>query len=215
MKFIVFLLLLACAGARAEAPERWQTEFAAFAAEDAKRLPPPGGVLFVGSSSIRLWDGLEKAFDGNVIKRGFGGSQLEDCVKNLDRLVLRYRPRRIVLYAGENDLAAGRSPEAVVRDFKAFADRVRERLPNARVAFVSVKPSPARKAMVGKARAVNAQVRAYAEADPQDNVEFVDVFTPMLGPDGEPRAELYRSDALHLNDAGYTLWRTLLLPHLR
>jgi lysophospholipase L1-like esterase len=69
--------------------------------------------------------------------------------------------------------------------------------------------------MVGKARAVNAQVRAYAEADPQDNVEFVDVFTPMLGPDGEPRAELYRSDALHLNDAGYALWRTLLLPHLR
>lgn len=214
MKFIVLLLALAAFGARAETlPGRWKNEFAAFAAEDAKRLPAPEAVVFVGSSSIRLWDGLEKAFGGNVIKRGFGGSRLADCLENLDRLVLRYAPRRVVVYAGDNDLAEGRSAEAVVADFKAFAERVHERLPGARIAFISVKPSPARKALLEEARAVNAAVRDYSRKE--KFVDFVDVFTAMLGPDGEPRAELYRSDALHLNDAGYALWRSLLLPHLR
>lgn len=215
MKIVALItLLLAAATTALAAPTRWQQEFAAFAAEDARGAPPPGGLLFVGSSSIRLWEGLEKQFDAKpgVIKRGFGGSRLSDCLEHLDRLVLRYRPARVVLYAGDNDLAEGATPAQVLRDFASLVERVRERLPQTRIAFVSIKPSPARQALLPAAREANALVRAYAEA--HDGTDFIDVFTPMLGADGAPRPELFRSDALHLNDAGYGLWRTVLLRHL-
>lgn len=192
----------------------WEDTLATFAAADLKHKPEPGGVLFVGSSSIRLWDNLESQFaDARVIKRGFGGSRLSDCVKLMDRLVIKYRPRSVLLYAGDNDLAEGSTPEEVLARVKAFADGVHHRLPETRVTFISIKPSPARRALVGKARAANRMVREYADAHPQ--VDYIDVFTPMLTADGTPRRELFRADALHLNDAGYALWRSIIRPFVR
>lgn len=192
----------------------WEDALAAFAAADLKRKPEPGGVLFVGSSSIRLWDNLESQFEGaRVIKRGFGGSRLTDCVKLLDRLVIKYRPRTVLLYAGDNDLAEGSTPEQVLERVKAFADGVHGRLPETRVTFISIKPSPARQALIDRARAANRLVQDYAVAHP--GVDYIDVFTPMLAADGSPRRELYAQDALHLNDAGYALWRSLIRPFVR
>ncbi|MGQ0749969.1 MAG: SGNH/GDSL hydrolase family protein [Betaproteobacteria bacterium] len=190
---------------------RWEDALAAFAAADLKKTPEPGGVLFVGSSSIRLWDNLESQFEGaRVIKRGFGGSRLSDCVRLLDRLVIKYRPRSVLLYAGDNDLAEGSTPEEVLERVKAFADGVHGRLPETRVTFISIKPSPARRALIDRARAANRLVRDYAASHP--GVAYIDVFTPMLAADGSPRRELYAQDALHLNGAGYALWRTLIRP---
>src|SRR5690242_7827519 len=124
----------------------WQEALAAFAAADRKQAPPPGGVLFLGSSSIRLWDGLERQFADApvVLKRGFGGSRLSDCVHHLDQLVIGYRPRLVLLYAGDNDLAEGSTPEQILERVKAFSIGVHAQLPETRVAFISIKPSPAR-----------------------------------------------------------------------
>lgn len=197
------------------AADRWKEALAAFAAADRKQTPPPGGVLFVGSSSIRLWDGLESQFADApvVLKRGFGGSRLSDCVRHLDQLVIGYRPRLVILYAGDNDLAEGATPEEVLERVKTFSRNVHEQLPDTRVAFVSIKPSPARIALIGKARAANKLVKEYAAAHPQ--VEYIDVFTPMLGQNGLPRPELFARDKLHLSSTGYALWRSVIRPFVR
>jgi lysophospholipase L1-like esterase len=225
MRSAVFLLAAASATAghaqpprerasAAAAADRWEEALAGFAAADLKSSPEPGAVLFVGSSSIRLWDKLEEQFEeARVLKRGFGGSRLTDCVKHLDRLVIQYQPRLVMLYAGDNDLAEGGSPEDVLHRVQSFADGVHGRLPQTRIMFISIKPSPARRALLQKARAANDLVRAYAEKHPL--VDYVDVFTPMLSEDGSPRAELFRKDALHLNDDGYALWRKIMRPFVR
>jgi len=192
----------------------WEDALAAFAAADLRSAPEPGGVLFVGSSSIRLWDSLESDFAGaRVIKRGFGGSRLYDCVRLLDRLVIQYRPRIVMLYAGDNDLAEGSTPEEVLERVKAFTEGVHRRLPETRVWFISIKPSPARRAFIDRARAANKLVEDYAATHPA--LDYIDVFTPMLAADGSPRRELFRTDALHLNDAGYALWRSIIRPFVR
>ena len=195
-------------------PSQWDLTFAAFAADDALHPRPPGGVLFVGSSSIRLWNDLETQFKDLpvVIKRGFGGSQLSDCVRHLSRLVLRYQPKTVLVYAGDNDIAAGSAPSEVLRRFTAFVDGVHAALPATRIAYISIKPSPARAVLLPEIRTANALIRDYADRAP--NVDYIDVYTPMVGADGSPRRELFRDDALHLNASGYALWRRVIAPHL-
>lgn len=195
--------------------KRWDATFAAFDEADLANPPPPGGVVFVGSSSIRLWSGLEQQFQlaPVVLKRGFGGSTMQDCAEHLQRLVLPYRPRLVVVYAGDNDLAQGRSPQEVLGSFTAFVDGVRQALPDTRIAYVSIKPSPSRSSLLPQVRETNALIERYAREAEQ--VDFIDVYTPMLGPDGQPRSELFGADALHLNAAGYQLWRTVIGSHLK
>jgi len=186
---------------------RWQSSFDDFAAADRAKSPPPGGVVFVGSSSIRLWHDLERSFASQplVIKRGFGGSRLSDCSSNLQRLVLPYKPRLVVVYAGDNDLAEGATPEQVLKSFEVFVRGVRAELPQTRIAFLSIKPSPLREKLMPAARATNGLIEAFARETP--DVDFVDVYSKMLGSDGRPRAELFEADLLHLNAAGYALWK--------
>ncbi len=198
----------------ARSPDVFAEEIARFEAADRAHPPRLGGVLFVGSSSIRLWPALDADFPGvNVLQRGFGGSELSDVVYYATRIVLPYQPRLIVLYAGDNDLAAGKSPAAVFRDYEAFVALVRRALPDTRIAFIAIKPSGARWALVEQVREANALVRRYAATDP--GLLYVDVFTPMLGPDGLPREELFVADRLHMSARGYALWRDLLAPIVR
>jgi len=193
----------------------WEDTFAAFAAADRRAPPPEGGVLFVGSSSIRLWNDLESQFDARpvVLKRGFGGSKLSDCVQNLGRLVIRYRPRMVLVYAGDNDLASGSAPEEVLQRFTAFVNGVHRELPQTRIEYISIKPSPARSTLLPRIRATNALIRAYVDRHP--DLGYIDVFTPMLDHDGQPRAELFRADALHLNATGYALWKAVIAPYVQ
>lgn len=208
------LLLVAALtfGAAAQPADRWESAIRDFEAKDRAQPPAQGGAVFVGSSSIRLWD-LAKSFPGRrAINRGFGGSQLADAVRYADRIVIPYAPAVVVLYAGDNDLAAGKSPEQVSGDFRQFAAKVRRALPKTRIVYLGVKPSPSRWKLIEKVRQTNALIREFAAKDAR--LVFVDVEKPMLAPDGKPRPELFRPDRLHLNDEGYRLWTALVAPHL-
>lgn len=193
---------------------RWQSSLDAFAAADRQKTPMPGGVVFVGSSSIRLWNDLESSFKDQpvVIQRGFGGSRLFDCVELVSQLVLPYQPRLVVLYAGENDLAEGATPQQVLERFSAFVSKVKSALPESRIAFVSIKPSPSRAALIPLVRETNALIQAYSQTEPR--LDFIDVFSAMLGADGQPRSELFSGDRLHLNAEGYALWREVISSRL-
>jgi lysophospholipase L1-like esterase len=209
----VLLLLAACART-SPGPAAFEPEIRAFEAADRSKPPAPGGVVFIGSSSIRNWTNVAADFPGiPILNRGFGGSTLSDVVHYEDRTVLRYRPRLVVLYAGDNDLAQGRTPEQVLADYRLFAARLRAALPTARLAFVSIKPSPSRRAFLDLAGEANRRIRAAIAHD--SLATYVDAFTPMLNPAGQPRPELFLGDSLHMNRAGYLLWRSLLQSVVR
>jgi lysophospholipase L1-like esterase len=203
----LIVVLAIAAAAPAVASERWREEIAAFERADAARRPAPGGVVFVGSSSIRLWEGLEAAFPRFpvLLKRGFGGSTLTDCIEHAERLVLAHEPRLVVVYAGENDIAEGATAEEVATRVQRFTERIRRAQPGVRIAYVSIKPSPLRQAALPTIRAANERIRTFLST--LSNAHFIDVHTPMLDAHGRPRAELFSADRLHLNAAGYTLWR--------
>jgi lysophospholipase L1-like esterase len=207
-----YLLPIALAEEKADFA-RWEKDIAAFEKQDRDRPPPKNAVLFVGSSSIRLWD-LPRSFpETEVINRGFGGSHLADAAHFAPRLVVKYEPRLVVLYAGDNDIAAGKSPEQVAADFRDFAGTVRKGLPKARILFLSIKPSPRRWALREKVAKANALIEAQCKQD--EGLLYLDVATPLLGKDGRPRPELFREDDLHLNARGYELWASVLGPHLK
>ena len=202
-----------------KAPEKphnfaqWEKEIAAFEQADAKVPPPKGGIVFVGSSSIRLWKTLAQDFPQHrVLNRGFGGSEVADSVQFADRIVLPYAPRMVVLYAGGNDLNAGKTPELVFADFKAFAEKVRAALPAAELAYISSAGNPARWAQVEKVKALNAMIEAFIKEQPR--MKFINVFPRMLGDDGLPRPEIFLPDKLHMNADGYKLWTEIIRPLL-
>lgn len=193
---------------------RWESDIQAFEAADQASAPPEGGVVFVGSSSIRLWRTLEEDFEGlPVINRGFGGSEMDDALEFADRIVIPYRPRMVVVYAGDNDLWSEQTPQQVFGNFQALVEKVHASLPETRVAFIAVKPSVARWSIADRVRETNALVEQYAASHPL--VDYIDIFTPMLGPDGTPRPELFVEDGLHLNEAGYELWESVVEPVVR
>jgi lysophospholipase L1-like esterase len=195
------------------APEHWRTEIEALTRDDASHPPASGGIVFVGSSSIRLWKGLVDDFPGlGVINRGFGGSELADSVHYLDRIVLPYRPRTVVLYAGDNDIASGKTPQQVLQDFRVFRQRVHAALAGTRVVFLSIKESPAREGARLLMREANGLVAADCAA--AADCRFVDVAGALLHPDGSFRRELFKADGLHLTREGYRRWRAALMPAL-
>jgi lysophospholipase L1-like esterase len=193
---------------------RFAAELNAFVRADSITPPPPAPVLFVGSSSIRMWQSLAADFPGlPVLNRGFGGSRMDDVLRYADRLVFKYKPRAIVLYEGDNDLRDGRTPARIAGDVAEFLSRVRRTLPLTRVVCLSVKPSPSRWNLIGQMRQTNALLQAVVAQDTM--ATYVDVFTPMLGADGRPRAELFQSDSLHMTPAGYVIWKEAIAPVLR
>jgi lysophospholipase L1-like esterase len=201
-------------GDAAPRPPHWEKDILAFEAADKKAPPPQGAVLFIGSSGIALWKTLAQDFpEHKVINRGFGGSQIVDSVYYADRIVIPYKPRLIVLRAGTNDINAGKTPARVFADFKAFVEKVHAALPETRIVFMSLGPSPARWANVEKERMANQLIREYIAS--HKNLDYIDAFKPMLGPDGRPRSELFAEDHLHCNAEGYKLWVSLVRPHLK
>jgi len=202
------------ASVSAPAIDRFESEIARFEASDRVVPPVPGGILFTGSSSIRLWKSLETDFPGlPVLNRGFGGSTMPEMNHYVPRIVLPYRPRMIVLYEGDNDIAAGRTPQQVADDYRTFLRLVRPSLPAARIVFIAIKPSPSRWAKIDQVREANRLVREIVATDSLQT--FADVFTPTLGADGRPRAEMFVGDSLHMTPAGYAVWRRVLAPIVR
>lgn len=218
-------LLLACASAAPTQvdptpdpdplpPLGHAAEIAAFETADRANPPAPGAVLFVGSSSIRMWTTLATDFPGvRTLNRGFGGSNLYEVLGYAPRIVVPYRPRLIVLYAGENDIASDRTPVQVLANLRSLLALVRRDLPGVRVAFISLKPSQLRWPIVDRIRETNRLVADLATSD--RTLLYLDVFTPMLDASGRLRPELYQPDGLHMTAAGYAIWRTVVAPVLR
>ena len=191
----------------------FEKEILAYETADRTNAPAAGGMLFIGSSSIRLWKTLAADFPKlPVFNRGFGGSQIIDSVRYAERIVLPYQPSLVVLYAGGNDINAGKTPEQVFADYRAFIGKVHAALPATRIAYISFAPNPARWTQVERVRTANKLIEAHTRTDAR--LAFIDVYSKMLGDDGQPRPEIFVADRLHMNAEGYKLWRGIVGPVL-
>ena len=196
------------------APEKWAKAIDEFTGTDAKIPALRSDAVFVGSSSIVKWTTLAQDFPGlKVLNRGFGGSELGDSVFYAERIVTPHQPRFVVLYAGDNDLNAGKTPETVHADFQAFVAKVHAKLSRARIVFIAIKPSPSRWEIREKAERANALIAAECAKD--ERLRFVDIWKPMLDEKGEPRRDLFVADMLHINAAGYAIWTPLVAAELK
>ena len=192
---------------------RWEKDMAAFEQMDRTNAPPQGAVLFIGSSTIRLWSTLAQDFPNQrVINRGFGGSEIVDSTHFAERIIFPYAPKTIFLRAGGNDIAAGKAPEQVFKDFQAFVTKVHSKLPETDIIYMSINATPARWALAEKEKALNALIAQAAPSMPR--VKYLDASSVSLGPDGKPRPELFRSDRLHFNAAGYKLLAERVRPYV-
>ncbi len=201
-----------CTIAVAWKDERYDKDMQAFAGQDRQQPPKQGGILFVGSSTIRIWK-LEENFPGlNALNRGFGGSRYSDAVSHFQQVIVPYHPATVVIYDGDNDIAGGRSPEWVFADFEALMRRIRFSLPETRVIVLSIKPCPARWKLWDKMKQMNAMVGEYTRK--QEKMLLLDMTAEMLDADGNPRPELFQKDGLHLNAQGYGTYSARLKPLL-
>jgi lysophospholipase L1-like esterase len=193
-------------------PLRWKEDIERLWERDQQTPPQPGGIVFIGSSSIRMWN-LAASFPRRpTVNYGFGGSHLADTVHYLDRLVLPLHPKVLVVYAGDNDIHNGLSPEQVREDFDRLVHWLETKLPQTRLLYIAIKPSRARWPEFPRMQRANGLIAARCAES--DRCGFVDIVPSMLGQDGEPRAGLFLSDGLHLNEEGYRVWTELLEKRL-
>ncbi|MBD3292221.1 MAG: hypothetical protein GF393_04810 [Armatimonadia bacterium] len=193
--------------------EQWEPTIRAFARQDLEAPPDPGAMLFTGSSTIVKWDTLAEDFlFAPVLNRGFGGSQVPDLLAYFERVILPYDPRIVVVYSGDNDIAAGRTPEQVLADYAELQGLIRDGVPGAPLVIVGLKPSPNRWHLAEAMCRVNSGLERWASGT--ERTEVVPVWHAMLSDEGVPRGELY-SDGLHLTPAGYRVWTERLAPRLR
>ena len=205
-------VVLTCAVPAAAQDPRYEKEVAAYEARDRVTPPPAGQILFVGSSTMVDWDPAKYFPDLRVINRGLWGSALHDTVRLVDRLVLPYQPRVVVVYAGDNDIDSGQTSEDITVQFERFVRAIHAKLPLTKIVFIGIKPSPQRWMTVDRARLTNEMIRAVCGRD--DRLAFLDVDGAMLGWDEKPRRELFAEDGLHLSPQGYQIWTVLLRPLL-
>jgi lysophospholipase L1-like esterase len=195
----------------------FESEIAAFESEDKQSPPPSGAVLFLGSSSIRLWTTLPKDFpELTVINRGFGGSEIADSVRYAPRIVLPYKPKTIVFYAGGNDINSGKAPETVLKNYQAFVREVHKALPTTRIVYISMNPAVSRWKKEPQFVVANRLIEEYVRKATKKGMplNYLDSHSKLLSATGEARPEIYRADGLHLNSKGYELWTAILRPQI-
>ncbi len=192
---------------------KWENDIRAFEEADRVSPPPKGAILFIGSSTIRMWSTLEQDYpEYETINRGFGGSELADSAHFADRIVIPYAPRLIVLNAGTNDINNGKAPTQVVDDFKVFVARVKKALPKTRIAYLAIQPAPSRWAQAPKQQEANRLIADYVKRG--KNLDYIEVWDQYLGADGTPDPAYYLPDRLHGNEAGYKIRAEVVRPHL-
>lgn len=197
----------------ADDPGFFEREIRAFERADRTSPPEAGSLVFVGSSSIRLWTSLARDMAPlRVVNRGFGGAHLAHVVRHAPRILPPHAPRAIVLYAGDNDIASGKTAERVLSDFEAFVAWTRRALPKARIVFLSIKPSPLRFDLWPEMRRANEAIEGLAARDPR--LFYVDVASVLLDEEGRPREALFAFDGLHLRAEGYDAWTRVVAPFL-
>lgn len=195
-------------------PPFWN-EIADFKRKDSIQHPPANAILFVGSSSFRKWTNVQNDFPGYpIINRGFGGSTFEDVIRYASEIIYAYHPKQVVIYCGDNDLAAGKkvTGKKVYKRFVKLYDMIRKHLGNVDILFVSIKPSPSRVNLMPEMEQANDLIRNFMAE--RSHATFVDVYHLMLNTQGLPIDNLFVGDRLHMNDKGYKIWQQALLPYL-
>lgn len=191
------------------------SEIQQFKKEDSIRFPPKHAILFLGSSSFRKWQDVQKYFPGyTIINRGFGGSTIPDAMRYLNEIVFPYVPKQVVIYEGDNDLASSDkiTADSVLNRFEKLFSLIRKHLPNTSIAFVSIKPSPSREKLMPEMQEANSMIKDFLSH--QKNAAFIDVYHAMLNKDGTPDKSLFIGDELHMNDKGYHIWQRIIKPYL-
>lgn len=212
---IVFFLVLAFTPVQAQQPA-FYNDIQQFRKLDRVRVPPERAVLFIGSSSFTMWKDVQEYFPAHtIINRGFGGSTLPDLIRYADDIVFAYDPKQVVIYCGENDLAASDTVSAVTvtRRFITLFTLIRQRYPKIPVLYISMKPSPSREHLMHKMDAGNRAVAEFLRK--QKKAVFVDVYHLMLDEKGKPEKELFIKDMLHMNSNGYAIWQKAIAPYLK
>lgn len=216
MKYrLLFIALLFTLKAFAQQGFPFDNEIRDFKRQDSISMPKPGGMLFIGSSSIRKWTDLQQRFPGKpIISRGVGGSELTQWVKYyLPYVVFPYKPAKIFIYAGENDIAAGRSAPMVAEDFIKLYELIRQQLPNTAIYFMSIKHSPVRAIYYGEVGRANQAIANYLKG--KSLAWYIDLNTALLTPQAIPDSSLFNSDYLHLNSKGYDRWKKVLQDYVK
>lgn len=191
----------------------FRNEIAEFKHRDSIQRPPANAILFVGSSSFRKWTGVQNDFPGyTIINRGFGGSTLDDVIRYAGDIIFPYHPKEVVIYCGDNDLAAGKSAKRVYKRFVKLYDMIRKRLGNIEIVYISIKPSPSRDGLMPAMEQANDLIRNFIAQ--RSHASFVDVYHLMLNAQGKPMDNLFVGDKLHMNDKGYKIWQQAILPYL-
>ncbi|MBD0375656.1 MAG: G-D-S-L family lipolytic protein [Flavisolibacter sp.] len=212
---LLWLLLTTSTGLFAQQLPFWD-EITAFKEQDSISFPPRNVILFTGSSSFRMWKDVQDYFPGHtIINRAFGGSTLPDVIRYASDIILPYHPRQVVIYCGDNDLASSDTVTAqtVVQRFQQLFSIIRQGLPKASIAYVSIKPSPSRINLMPKMEEANEGIKRFLKK--KKRTAFIDVYHPMLTPAGEPMEDLFLEDKLHMNAKGYAIWQKAILPYLR
>mgnify|MGYP006286078573 CR=1 FL=1 len=193
-------------------PLRYEDDIKAFEKMDRREMPAPGQLLAVGSSSIVYWHASieEDLAPVPVVPRGFGGSTMHDLIYFTDRVVFPYEPAALLVYEGDNDIAANVPVSKVLRKYDTFIDLVETRLPRAHIFMLPAKPSPSRIEYLPRMRELNAEIRERCEANP--NLTYIDTATPLLDETGSPDPKYFLDDMLHLNPEGYKVWAKVTRP---
>lgn len=215
MKNTLFALIV-CLSFTVSAQERpFRKEIESFKTHDSTQPPPENAIVFVGSSSFRMWNNVDRAFpEHRIINRGFGGSSLPHVIEYADEIVIPYRPRQVVIYCGENDFMGDNVTSQIVVDrFKQLFALLRKDLPRAEILFVSMKPSPSRQHLMPEIADANGSIKQFLST--KRRTAFIDIWDQMLDKNGEPRKELFLADMLHMNEKGYAIWQKAIGPHLK
>ncbi len=211
---LITLLVSLAVSAQEPKPPFW-SDIQAFKKQDSIRMPASKQILFIGSSSFTMWKDVQQYFPGYpIINRGFGGSALPDLICYAKDIILPYQPKQIVIYCGENDLAASDTVTAamVMKRFDNLFRLIRKYYPKVPVAYISIKPSPSRRHLVPKMVAANTMIRNFLKK--KSKTVFIDVYHKMLKANGTPIEDIFMEDKLHMNAKGYAIWQKAIAPHL-
>ncbi|MCB2219844.1 MAG: hypothetical protein KQI35_05555 [Bacteroidetes bacterium] len=189
-------------------PRRFQNEIDAFQHWDSKNAVPENPILFIGSSSIRMWKTHDAFPDQPVVNRGFGGAEISDMIYFYDQIAKPYDPNIIVFYCGDNDISGGKKAEQVFNDFKTIREKLNSDFPDASFIYLPAKPSQSRWGLYPEMKKLNDLIADYCEESDKDH--YLDTATPLLKKDGTPDNSLFMKDQLHLNENGYKIWNSLL-----
>jgi lysophospholipase L1-like esterase len=203
MKKIIFLLCLISSPLWAQ--QAFEKEIRNYEKQDSISMPAKGQILFIGSSSFRIWKTFATDLAGiSAINRGFGGSTMTDALYYFDRMVVKYSPSTVVVYEGDNDLNKGKSPEDLAKEYEDFSNRLKKALPKTKLVYLAVRPSLARIAIVDKQKQFNSWLADYCKS--QKGRFFLDMHSPFYLPDGTVMPDIFVADRLHLNEKGYLIF---------